>query len=99
MESEGDLDEMDERAENSVRIIKATKLLEDLNSTKNDCFICRLQKSFAAQLWGGFKAAKLELMRDCSTCERQEMVVCFTKFVGFEEHLQQRHPPMGSVSL
>ena len=56
MESEGDLDEMDERAENSVRIIKATKLLEDLNSTKNDCFICRLQKSFAAQLWGGCKA-------------------------------------------
>ena len=56
MESEGDLDEMDERAENSVRIIKATKLLEDLNSTKNDCFVCRLQKYFAAQLWGGCKA-------------------------------------------
>ena len=46
--------------ENSVRIMTATKLLEDVNSTKSDCFVCRLQKSFAAQLRGGCKAAKLE---------------------------------------
>ena len=45
---------------NSVRIITETKLLEDVASTKSDCFVCRLQKSFAAQLRGGCKAAKLE---------------------------------------
>ena len=43
---------------NSVRIITETELLEDVASTKSDCFVCRLQKSFAAQLRGGCKAAR-----------------------------------------
>ena len=46
--------------ENSVRIVTETELLEDIESTNSDCFVCRLQKSFAAQLRGGCKAAKLE---------------------------------------
>ena len=41
-------------------MITETKLLEDVSSTKSDCFVCRLQKSFAVQLRGGCKAAKLE---------------------------------------
>ena len=45
---------------NSVRIITESELLEDVASTKSDCFVCLLQKSFAAQLRGGCKAAKLE---------------------------------------
>ena len=45
---------------NSVRIITETKLLEDVSSTKADCFVCRLQKSFAVQLRGGCKTTKLE---------------------------------------
>ena len=46
--------------QNSVRIMTESQLLEDIESSKSDCFICRLQKSFAAQLRGGCKAAKLE---------------------------------------
>ena len=46
--------------ENSVRMMTESELLEDVDSTKSDCFVCRLKKSFAAQLRGGCKAAKLE---------------------------------------
>ena len=46
--------------ENSVRMMTESELLEDVDSTKSDCFVCHLKKSFAAQLRGGCKAAKLE---------------------------------------
>ena len=46
--------------QNSVRMMTDSQLLEDIESSESDCFICRLQKSFAAQLRGGCKAAKLE---------------------------------------
>ena len=46
--------------ENSVRIMSENQLLEDVDSTKSDCFVCNLQRSFAAQLRGGCKSAKLE---------------------------------------
>ena len=46
--------------ENSVRMMTESELLEDVDSTKSDCFVCSLKKSFAAQLRGGCKAAKLE---------------------------------------
>ena len=60
--------------ENSVRIVAETQLLEDIESTKSDCFVCRLHKSFAAQLRGGCKAAKLERLFFLRNTEDGELV-------------------------
>ena len=46
--------------QSSVRIMTESQLLEDIESYESDCFVCRLQKSFAAQLRGGCKETKLE---------------------------------------
>ena len=59
---------------NSVRIITETELLEDVASSKSDCFVCRLQTSFAAQLRGGCKAAKLERLFYLSNTEEGGLV-------------------------
>ena len=46
--------------QNSVRIITATNVLEDIEDEQADCFACLLQRSFAVQLRGGCKDSILE---------------------------------------